>query len=92
MSGLALLAVAAWLGNVGKNNKMFYFPMCFMLIATLTSLCLTIKTKFGLIGAGGAMWGDYFQLVFAIAMVVLAVILAVEGAQTIMKQGKSVKA
>ena len=92
LSGLALLAVAAWLGNVGKNNKMFYFPMCFMLIATLCSLCLTVKAKFGLIGAGGAMWGDYCQLVFAVAMVILAVILAVEGVQTIMKQGKGVKA
>ena len=89
---LALLAVAAWLGNVGKNNKMFYFPMTFMLIATLCSLCMTVKTKVGLIGGGGAMWGDYFQLVFAAAMVVLAVILAIEGVQTMMKQGKGVKA
>ena len=71
---------------------MFYVPMCFMLVATLCSLCLTLKAKFGLIGAGGAMWGDYFQLVFAAAMVVLAVILAVEGVQTILKQQKSVKA
>ena len=66
--------------------------MCFMLVATLCSLCLTVKTKLGLIGAGGAMWGDWFQLVFAAAMVVLAVILAIEGVQTILKQQKGVKA
>ncbi|MBQ9347326.1 MAG: carbon starvation protein A, partial [Oscillibacter sp.] len=86
LAGLALLAVAAWLGEVGKNNKMFLFPMCFMLVATICSLLLTIKTKFGMIGGGTAMWGDWFQLCFAVAMVVLAVILAVEGIQTLRKQ------
>ena len=91
LAGLALLAVAAWLGNAGKNNKMFLFPMAFMLTATICSLLLTIRTKFGLIGGGGAMWGDWFQLCFAIAMVILAVILAVEGVQTLRRQ-KSVAA
>lgn len=38
LAALALLAVCAWLGNIGKNNKMFYIPMIFMLIVTLTSL------------------------------------------------------
>nr|MCR5748382.1 carbon starvation protein A [Lachnospiraceae bacterium] len=27
LAGIALLAVCCWLGEVGKNNKMFYFPM-----------------------------------------------------------------
>ncbi len=43
LAGIALMAVAAWLGNVGKNNKMFFIPMIFMLCATLTSLILTVK-------------------------------------------------
>ena len=91
LAGLALLAVAAWLGNVGKNNKMFLFPMCFMLIATLCSLLLTIRAKFSLIGGGSAMWGDWFQLCFAAAMVVLAIILAVEGFRTLKKESASAK-
>ncbi len=37
LAGIAMLAVAAWLGNIGKNNKMFFVPMVFMLCATLTS-------------------------------------------------------
>ena len=86
LAGLALMAVATWLGNVGKNNKMFYIPMTFMLVATLTSLVLTIFKKFKAIGGGEAVWGDYFQLVFALAMAVLAVILAIEGCQTFAKQ------
>ena len=86
LAGIALMAVAAWLGEVGKNNKMFYFPMCFMLIATLTSLIITVCKKISLIGAGGAAWGDWFQLIFAAAMAVLAVILVVEGFGTFRKQ------
>ena len=91
LSGLALLAVAAWLGNVGKNNKMFLFPMAFMLVATLTSLVLTVFRKVALIGGGGAMWGDWFQLAFAAAMVVLAVILAIEGVQTLQRKSAPVE-
>ncbi len=86
LAGIALLAVCAWLGEVGKNNKMFYIPMVFMLCATLTSLVQTIIKKFGLIGGGEAVWGDWFQLIFALVMAVLAVILVIEGVQTFQKQ------
>ena len=89
LAGIALLAVATWLGEVGKNNKMFYIPMCFMLIATLTFLAQKIislcKTIAGM-AENPAMWGDYFQLVFAVAMFVLAIILIIEGIQTFRKQ------
>lgn len=91
LAGLALMAVAAWLGNMGKNNKMFLLPMAFMLIATLTSLVQTVIAKVGMVGAGTAAWGDWFQLIFAAAMAVLAVVLAVEGIQTLSKQAKGEK-
>ncbi len=45
LAGIGLLAVATWLGNIGKNNKMFYIPMAFMLIATLTQLVITVIAK-----------------------------------------------
>ena len=90
-AGIALMAVAAWLGNVGKNNKMFYIPMVFMLAATLTSLIQTVKAKIVMIGAGEALWGDWFQLCFAAAMAILAVILVVEGIMTFSKQAKGEK-
>lgn len=92
LAGIALMAVAAWLGEVGKNNKMFYFPMVFMLAATLTSLVITVINKCKAIGAGTAAWGDWFQLFFATAMAVLAIFLVVEGAQTFAKQMKEKKA
>ena len=90
LAGIALMAVAAWLGDVGKNNKMFYIPMIFMLAATLTFLAQKIislcKVIGGLVEDATPMWGDYFQLVFAVAMFVLAIILIVEGFQTFKKQ------
>ncbi len=86
LAGIALMAVAAWLGNIGKNNKMFFIPMVFMLAATLTSLVLTIKKKIVLIQAAGAAWGDWFQLILASAMVILAVILVIEGVNTFKAQ------
>jgi len=91
LAGIALLAVAAWLGEVGKNNKMFFIPMAFMLAVTLSSLVLTVigKVKAMVTGAQGAFfWGNWFQLCFASAMAILAVILVVEGVQTFVKQSK----
>ena len=91
LAGLAMLAVATWLGNVGKDNKMFFFPMVFMLVATITSLIMTIMKKFAAIGGGTANWGDWFQLAWSIGLVVLAVILVITGIQTLSKQGKAAK-
>ena len=88
LAGLALMAVACWLGNIGKSNKMFFVPMVFMLVATLTSLVMTIMNKITVIGAGGAVWGDWFQCIFAAALVVLAVIVTISGIQTFAKQAK----
>ncbi|MBO5607915.1 MAG: carbon starvation protein A [Treponema sp.] len=95
LAGIALLAVAAWLGEVGKNNKMFYIPTVFMLAATLTNLVMTVINKIKAMAAGveGAFhWGNWFQLCFASAMTILAVFLVIEGAKTFMKQAKKVRA
>ena len=63
--------------------------MVFMLAATLTSLVITVKNKIVMIGDGAAAWGDWFQLVFAAAMAVLAVILVIEGFQTLFVKKKT---
>ena len=86
LAGIAMLAVATWLGNIGKNNKMFFVPMVFMLAATLTSLVMTIIKKIGLIAGGGAAWGDWFQMLWSVGLVVLAVILVIEGVQILTKK------
>ncbi|MGN0730313.1 MAG: carbon starvation protein A [Treponema sp.] len=94
LAGIALMAVAAWLGQVGKNNKMFIIPMIFMLAATLTQLILTVINKIKAMAVGvqnAFFWGNWFQLLFAAAMAVLAIFLVVEGIQTFAKQAKEKK-
>lgn len=88
---LALLAVAAWLGNAGKNNKMFYIPMIFMLAVTLTSLCMTIQQKFVAVSAGGDIFAAAIQLVIALFLLVLAVILTIKGTKTLINANKEKK-
>lgn len=86
LAGIGLLAVATWLSNVGKNNKMFLIPMAFMIVVTICSLCVTVKNQVGMITAGGADWGPYAQAIIGVLLIVLAVILVIEGVQTLSKK------
>ena len=89
LAGIGLLAVATWLGNVGKNNKMFLIPMAFMIVVTICSLCLTVKNQIGMIAAGGADWGPWAQTIFGILLIVLAIVLVIEGVQTLRNPKKA---
>ena len=93
LAALGLLAVCCWLGKIGRNNKMFYFPMFFMLIVTLTSLVFTIKAQFAGIAAGGegVAW-FYIRAIIAILLVVLAIVLVVEGIQALSRNKKAAAA
>ena len=92
LAALGLLAVATWLGNVGKDNKMFLIPMAFMLCVTIASLLINSWQQFNVILAGGADWGPDVQVVLGLMLVILAVVLAIEGVTTIAKQKKAAKA
>jgi len=92
LAGLGLLAIATWLGNAGKNNKMFLLPMAFMMVVTICSLALTLVNQVKIIGKGGADWGPYAQVIFAALLIVLAVVLVIEGVQTLFGKNKKAKA
>ena len=89
LAALGLLAVATWLGKVGKDNNMFLLPMAFMLFVTIASLIINTKTQLGNIAKGGADWGPYAQVILGVLLIVLAVVLAIEGVVTIWNQKKS---
>ena len=86
LAGLALLAIATWLGNIGKNNKMFLLPMAFMMIVTIFSLGINTKDQIAKISAGGADWGPYVQAILGVLLIILAIVLCIEGVSTLSKQ------
>ena len=86
LAALALLAVATWLGNVGKDNKMFLIPMAFMLLVTISSLVINTIDQLKVIFEGGADWGPYAQVFFGVMLIILSVVLAIEGIITLSKK------
>ncbi len=91
LAGLSLLAVCVWLGRIGKKNFMFYIPMTFMMIATLTSLVMTFLAQVKKIGTGDS--AAILQTFFAAVLIILAVFLVVEGVKALsdIKKNKGVK-
>ena len=82
LAALGLLAVAAWLGKVGKNNKMLIFPMAFMLIVTVISLLQTIYAN---VTNAVDMW-SWIRAIIGSLLVLLSLVLAKEGCQTLFKK------
>jgi carbon starvation protein len=78
LAALALLAIAVWLKNTGKNYHMLVIPMVFMLVVTLSALLLLIRSNF--------IAGNYLLVIFPVLLFVLAVILAKEGYSIIFKK------
>ena len=90
LAGIGLLAVATWLGNIGKNNKMFLLPMAFMVVVTISSLAITLVGQVKIIAGGAAKdWGPYAQVILAAFMIILSVILVIEGVTTLAKKKAS---
>lgn len=66
LAALAFLALAVWMAKLGKNNKMFLYPMYFMAIVTLSALVIMIKANFGV---------NNILVVIAAALFILAIVL-----------------
>ena len=62
---------------------MFYIPMVFMLLVTLTSLAMTVWAKLTAVIAGAITLANVLQLVIGALLFVLAIVLAVKGARVI---------
>ena len=84
-AALVFIALAVFLKVTGREGKMLYVPMFFMLVVTLTSLAMSI---YGIVnklmtGAKFVMLIDGLQLVVAIALIVLASLIASNGIRTL---------
>ncbi|MDD4363723.1 MAG: carbon starvation CstA family protein, partial [Atribacterota bacterium] len=47
LAGLALLSATAWLAHLGKDFKVTYYPMVFMMLVTIAALINLVFTNFG---------------------------------------------
>lgn len=88
----AFLAAAVWLARSGRNNKMLYFPMIFMLAATLTSLVISFKDNLAKFSAGTASFAkEGLQCIIIVPIFVLAIMLVIEGGKVLIACEKSRK-
>ncbi|MBP2656085.1 MAG: Carbon starvation protein, predicted rane protein, partial [Firmicutes bacterium] len=82
-AALVLIALAVFLKVTGRKGKMLYIPMCFMLVATLVALFMSI---YGIVNkifysGGFSLLTDGLQLVVAIALITLALLIAFHSAR-----------
>ncbi len=90
LSALALIACAVFFKKTDRNGKMLWIPMVIMLAVTLSALAISIKTlTVGIIsGTSSNIPGDGLQLSFALALMVLGIMVAVKGFQKLMEKKK----
>lgn len=80
----AFLCVAVYLKRKNKNEKMLYIPMVFMLCATLTSLVISFINNVNKLMSGTAsMMKEGLQCIIIVPIFILAIVLVVEGAKTL---------
>lgn len=79
LSVLALVACAVFLKKTQRKSKMLYIPMFFMMAVTFTALSLTIYNLSTQLFTTGLTLGMSLQLVFAILLLALGVVVAVQG-------------
>lgn len=91
VAAFSFLAVACWLKRIGRAHKMLYFPMVFLLVATLSSLGMTFyKNLMTLLQKGvGVSWMvQGVQNVLIAPIFAMAVIMAVDGCRVLFRKKK----
>lgn len=84
------LGVSVWLAKTGRNNKMLFIPMIFMICATMSSLLISFKTNVILLATGkGNLAVHGLQTVVIFFIFGLALMLVVEGAKVLLELKKS---
>ncbi len=84
LSALALIACSVFLKKTKRQGIMLWGPMFIMLAVTFTALILKIKTLSVSLMADIVV-GNVLQLIFAILLLILGVIVAVEGIRKLME-------
>ncbi len=79
LSVLALVACAVFLKKTKRQGALLWIPMFFMMAVTFTALSMTIYKLSKAFITTGLTLGNTLQLIFAILLLILGVIVAVQG-------------
>ena len=79
LSVLALVSCAVFLKKTKRQGVMLWIPMFFMMAVTFTALTMTIVKLGTAFVTTGLSLGNTLQMIFAILLLILGVIVAVQG-------------
>ena len=92
LSVLALVACAVFLKKTKRQGCMLWIPMAFMMAVTFTALSMTIIKLSKAFMTTGLSLGNTLQLVFAVLLLILGVIVAIQGIKKLIEKQDCKKA
>jgi carbon starvation protein len=91
LAALALISCAVFLKRTKRSGAALYVPMIIMLIVTFSALAITIHNKsIALFSEADFVFAsDGLQLIFAVLLLILGIIVAVDGISKLRNKGDS---
>ena len=86
LSVLALVACAVFLKKTKRQGCMLWIPMVFMMAVTFTALGMTITKLSKALLSTGLDLGNTLQLVFAVLLLILGVLVAIQGVKKLFEK------
>lgn len=92
LSVLALIACAVFLKKTNRQGFMLWIPMFFMMAVTFTALSMTIFKLGSAFISTGLSLGNTLQLIFAVLLLILGIIVAIQGVRKLTEKPEHAKA
>ena len=92
LSVLALVACAVFLKKTKRQGCMLWIPMVFMMAVTFTALGMTIVKLTKAFLTTGLDLGNTLQLIFAVLLLILGVLVAIQGVKKLLEKTDDKKA
>lgn len=89
LSVLALVACSVFLKKTKRQGAMLWIPMAFMMAVTFSALGLTIYKLSKAFITTGLSLGNTLQLIFAVLLLILGVIVAIQGIHKLTEKNKT---
>ena len=91
LSVLALVACAVFLKKTKRQGWMLWVPMVFMMAVTFTALGMTIVKLSKAFVTTGLDLGNSLQLIFAVLLLILGVLVAIQGIKKLLEKPETEK-